>query len=246
MSVPVRVGITTIGDRPGHWADAERALGPNVELLQEPVNLQSMSATGFDEAHQRVADAAARLVERGAVGVMIGGTSFTFYRGVDFHTRLLQRVGAMARVGVSSTSRAMLDALAALGARDLAIATAYTDRVNRKLIEFLDAYGYRVLALRGMDLDDPAEAERISPDDTAALARAVFQDAPSADCLLISCGGLRTLDLVVPLESLTSVPVITSYTVTVWGLAGLAGVAAQPGYGRLLETAPVVSTASAG
>ena len=202
MSVTARVGITTIGDRPGHWADAERALGPSVELLQEPVNLQSMSSTGYDDAHQRVAAAAARLVERGATGVMIGGTSFTFYRGVEFHTQLLQRVGVdvqrrRCRARVWRCSRRS----AALGARNLAVATAYTEDVNQKLDEFLGAYGYRVLALRGMDLEDPAAAERISPEDTAELAHAVFLEAPQADCLLISCGGLRTLDLVVPLES---------------------------------------------
>ena len=245
MSVTARVGITTIGDRPGHWADAERALGPSVELLQEPVNLQSMSSTGYDDAHQRVAAAAARLVERGATGVMIGGTSFTFYRGVEFHTQLLQRVSSMSNVPVSSTSLAMLEALAALGARNLAVATAYTEDVNQKLNEFLGAYGYRVLALRGMDLEDPAAAERISPEDTAELAHAVFLEAPQADCLLIACGGLRTLDLVVPLETACKVPVVTSYTVTVWGLAQLAGAAAQPGYGRLLDLTPSVSRSTA-
>ena len=139
---------------------------------------------------------------------------------------------------MSSTSLAMLEALAALGARNLAVATAYTEDVNQKLNEFLGAYGYRVLALRGMDLEDPAAAERISPEDTAELAHAVFLEAPRADCLLISCGGLRTLDLVVPLETACKVPVVTSYTVTVWGLAHLAGAAAQPGYGRLLDLTP--------
>jgi arylmalonate decarboxylase len=245
MSVSVRVGITTIGDRPGHWADAERALGPSVELLQEPVNLQSMSSAGYDDAHQRVAHAAARLVERGATGVMIGGTSFTFYRGVEFHTRLLQRVTSTSNVQVSSTSLAMLEALAALGARNLAVATAYTEDVNQRLTQFLEAYDYRVLALRGMDLEDPAAAERISPEDTAELAHAVFLEAPRADCVLISCGGLRTLDLVVPLEAACKVPVVTSYTVTVWGLARLAGTTAQPGYGRLLDLIPSVSRSSA-
>ena len=139
----------------------------------------------------------------------------------------------------------MLEALAALDARNLAVATAYTEDVNKKLDEFLGAYGYRVLALRGMDLEDPAAAERISPEDTAELAHAVFLEAPQADCLLISCGGLRTLDLVVPLETACKVPVVTSYTVTVWGLAQLAGVEAQPGYGRLPDLTPSVSRSTA-
>jgi maleate cis-trans isomerase len=141
----------------------------------------------------------------------------------------------------------MLEALSTFDAHELAVATAYNDDVNQKLVQFLEAYGYRVLELRGMDLDDPAAAERISSEDTAALARSVFRDAPTADCMLISCGGLRTLDMVEPLERDLGVPVVTSYTVTVWGLAQLAGVAAQHGFGQLLDRAPwSISTASAG
>jgi arylmalonate decarboxylase len=237
MMRTTRVGVTTIGDRPGHWADAERALGPAVELLQEPVDLQAMSAASFDEAHQRVGAAATRLVERGGVGVMIGGTSFTFYRGVEFHQTLLERVHQLTGVPTSSTSQAMLEGLAVLGARKLAVATAYTDDVNRRLREFIEASGYTVLALRGMDLEDPRQAENVTPEQTADLARDVFAGAPDADCLLISCGGLRTLDMIVPLEAACGVPVVSSYTVTVWGLAHLAGVAPQVGFGRQLERA---------
>jgi arylmalonate decarboxylase len=124
------VGITTIGDRPDHWEDAVRVLGPSVDLLQESVDLQRMSAGGYDDAQERGGWAAQRLVARGAAGVMIGGTLFTFYRGHPFHNDLLRRVREATGVPVSSTSLAMLDGLRTVGARKLAVATAYTADVD--------------------------------------------------------------------------------------------------------------------
>lgn len=221
---PAIAGITTIGDRPDHWADAARVLGPSVNLLQESVELQRMSAGGYDDAQERVGATAQHLVARGAAGVMVGGTSFTFYRGHPFHDELLRRVRKVTGVPVSSTSQAMLDGLRAVGARRLAVATAYTADVDERLRRFLEEAGYDIVALRGMGMDDPSQVERVTPEATADLAREVYAAAPESDCLVISCGGLRTLDIIVPLEEACGLPVVTSYTATVWGLTRLAGV----------------------
>ena len=59
--------------------------------------------------------------------------------------------------------------------------------------------------------------------------------APAAESVVISCGGLRTLDLVTPLESDFGLPVVTSYTATIWGLACLAGIQPVRGFGQLLD-----------
>jgi arylmalonate decarboxylase len=64
----------------------------------------------------------------------------------------------------------------------------------------------------------------------------VHASAPKADSLLVSCGGLRTLELIAPLEKRTGVPVISSMPHGLWAGARLVGLSgAAPGYGRLLS-----------
>jgi arylmalonate decarboxylase len=231
----ITVGMTTISPDSPSQADAPRIPGPSVSLMYEPVNLSAMSIEGYDDAHQRLSGAALHLINRGASSVMVDGTSLTFYRGHAFHDQLLMRLEALTGTRVSSASRSLLNGLATLGARRLAIATAYTADVNERLRQFLQEVGYDVVVVTGMGISGIDEAHAVTPETVGDFARAVFASAPLADCLVISCGGLRTLDLIVPLEIDLHVPVVTSFTATIWGLACLAGVHPMKGFGQLLD-----------
>ena len=66
------------------------------------------------------------------------------------------------------------------------------------------------------------------------LGRKVFEAQPGADGILISCGGLVTLDAVRELEALLKVPVVSSSPAGFWDLVRKAGLDARsPGHGRL-------------
>ena len=63
----------------------------------------------------------------------------------------------------------------------------------------------------------------------------VKESAPTADSLLISCGGLKTLDLLAPLEKRLNVPVVSSQPHGLWNAVQLLGVDARvQGYGSVL------------
>lgn len=215
--------------------DSVRVLGSDVELLQEPVGVQKLSVEGYSTAIERVGDAAQRLVGRGATAVMIGGTSLTFFRGHEFHNALLSSVASSTGVPVSSTSKALLEALQAVGARRLAVATAYTEQVSELLRTFLAEAGYETLSLRYMGFEQAGVAPTVPAQEIIDFAKQASADAPDADCLLISCAGLRTLDVSVPLEEACGIPVVSSYQSTIWGLARLAGVQPKSGFGRLMD-----------
>ena len=232
---PITLGMTTISPESPSQADAPRILGPAVSLLYEPVNLSAMSIEGYDDAHERLGDAALRLIDRGASRVMVDGTSLTFYRGHAFHNQLLAKLAALTGGYVSTASLSLLNGLSKLRARRLAIATAYTADVNSRFEQFLLEAGYDVLVLEGMGMSGIAETHAVTPERVEQFARRVFASQRSADCLVIACGGLRTLDLIVPLETDFHVPVMTSFTATIWGLACLAGVQPMPGFGQLLD-----------
>jgi arylmalonate decarboxylase len=215
--------------------DAARALGPDVELISEQVGVKMLTVDGYADAIKRVGAAAQQLVGRGASAIMIGGTSLTFFRGHEFHNELLASVARATGVPVSSTSQALVEALRAVGGRRLAVATAYTETVSELLRSFLEEIGFEFLSLRSMGFEQTGIAGTVSTEGIVDFARNAFEEAPSADCVLISCAGLRTLDATVPLEELCGVPVISSYQATIWGLAKLAGVQPRPGFGRLMD-----------
>jgi arylmalonate decarboxylase len=63
-----------------------------------------------------------------------------------------------------------------------------------------------------------------------------FEGSKGADTLLISCGGLKTLDLIVPLEARCKVPVVSSTPHALMASVRLVGLPGHAhGFGRVLE-----------
>jgi arylmalonate decarboxylase len=60
--------------------------------------------------------------------------------------------------------------------------------------------------------------------------------APEADGIVISCGGLKTLELAQPLEARHGLPVVSSTPAALWSAVRLVGHTGQvDGYGQLFE-----------
>jgi arylmalonate decarboxylase len=164
------------------------------------------------------------------------GTSLTFYRGSDFHDRLMEDLRRTTGLPVSTMSQAVVDGLRSFGARRIVVATAYADDVNNRLKDFLIAQGFEVLALEGFGLFGFGEPGSKSEADIIALSSKLCTAAPSAEGLLISCGGLRTLGVAKPLEERHDVPVVASTQAAFWAALRLVGDSGHvSGYGRLLE-----------
>ena len=69
----------------------------------------------------------------------------------------------------------------------------------------------------------------------------VCAEAPAAEGLLISCGGLRTLGVAKPLEARHRIPVVASTQAAFWAALQLVGGSGHVAdHGRLLEQAAPV------
>jgi arylmalonate decarboxylase len=159
----------------------------------------------------------------------------TFYRGSDFHDRLMERLRAATGLPVSTMSQAVVDGLRSFGARRIVVATAYADDVNERLEAFLTAQGFEVMALEGFGLFGFGEPGSKSEADIIALGSKVCAQGPGAQGLLISCGGLRTLGVAEPLEERHGIPVVASTQAAFWAALRLVGADSHvAGRGRLL------------
>ncbi|ADZ71591.1 aspartate/glutamate racemase family protein [Polymorphum gilvum] len=213
--------------------------GDALRFAARGLALATMTRDGYDDVIDRVEAAARALAAEGAAAVALMGTSLSFYRGAAFNDALVERMASATGLPVTTMSCAVVEALRAVGARRLAVATAYVDEVNDRLTAFLLHHGFEVLGLDSLQISAVGDVLAIGDDDLIGLGTRAFVAAPEADALLVSCGGLQTLSVTLPLEDRLGVPVISSAVAGAWAAARLIGHGGEaPGYGRLLETAP--------
>ena len=210
--------------------------GDQVAFEVRGLGLKAMKPEGYDSVIGKVADAAADLARAGAQAVALMGTSLSFYQGAAFNERLKETMRVSTGLPVTTMSTAVVEALRLVRAKRLAVGTAYADEVNERLQGFLGASGFEVASMVGMGIRPVEGVAAVTPNDLLELGARAFGKAERADALLISCGGLRTLSVTVPLEEQCAVPVVSSSPAGFWAAVRLVGLSgASPGYGRLFS-----------
>ncbi len=136
----------------------------------------------------------------------------------------------------TSTSLAIVDALAALDARRIAVVATYPEPAARALEAFLGAFGIGVASLQWLDAPSGLDAAAIGEDRLEAAVRQATLAKP--DAVVIPDTALPTMEFIERLEALTGYPVVTANQATLWAAVGLAGRAvAAARHGRLFKLA---------
>lgn len=207
-----------------------------VRFLATGVGLERMTPEGYDKVVDRIVPAAQQLAAQGANAICVMGTSLTFYKGAAFNQQLKERITRATGLPSTTMSTAIIDGLKAVGGHRLAVATAYNEDVSSRLQNFLQESGFEVLAIKGMGIERFQDRAPVTQDELLEFSMSVWKGAPQADAILISCGALKTLEILAPLEQRCKVPVVSSLPHALWAgvrLLGLSGRA--PGYGTLLS-----------
>jgi arylmalonate decarboxylase len=209
-----------------------------VRFLAEGVGLERMTPEGYDKAVPKIIPAAEKLARQGANAISIMGTSLTFYKGAAFNNDLIAQVAKATGLPATSMSRGIVDGLRAVGAKRVAVATAYNETVNGRLRVFLEESGFEVLGVKGMGIERFEDRPPVTQDELFNFGVSAYDSMSKADTLLISCGALNTLRLLDPLEKRCKVPVVSSAPHALWASVRLLGLSGQvKGYGRLLSHA---------
>lgn len=213
---------------------------PDVTFVARGVGVRALTPEGYDAAWDAILPAAKELAGQQIDAIMVIGTSLTFYRGYDAHQELLEQLRAETGLPVSTMSEAVVDGLRSVGARRVAVATAYSDLVNGRLADFLGHAGFDVLSMKGFGLTGFGDAAKQSEQDILDLSGKAIDAAKGAQAVLISCGGLQTLGCAVPIERRHGIPVVTSTQSAFWKALRLVGESGQvPDRGRMLaQSAP--------
>jgi len=194
-----------------------------------------------DDAYKRMngeIGTGARYLATARVDVIAYGcTTGSFYKGPGWDREMLELISREAGVPAVATTPSVVDALRALGARRISVATPYPDWNNQRLRAYLEAQGFEVLNVEGEPVAAAAGNQGIndqSPESVVEFAARACR--PDADALLCSCTAWRAVEAVDALERRTGKPVVTSNQATIWASLRALGFA-EPirGFGRLLE-----------
>src|SRR5262249_16735409 len=146
---------------------------------------------------------------RGGKLIFFFGSSFIFYRGENSNEELTKKITKKTGLPATTQSNGLVDGLRVANARKVAVATAYTDIVTERLKIFLQEHGFDVTFAKGLGYERIPEGGA-TQEILFKLGADTYAKSKKADALVISCGALRTLDLIVPLEIETKVPVVSS------------------------------------
>jgi arylmalonate decarboxylase len=200
------------------------------------LGLARMTPEGYDQVIDRIAPMAKMLARGGAAAITLMGTSLSFYMGAAFNRELTQRIAQASGLPAVTMSTAVIEGLRNVGGKRLAVATAYNEEVNRRLQAFLIEEGFEVLAIRGLGVERVEDIHSVTRDGLFKFSAEVFEAADGADAMLVSCGGLHTLELLEPLERRCKVPVVSSLPHALRAGVRLLGLSGQvQGYGTLLS-----------
>ncbi len=209
-----------------------------VKFLAEGVGLERMTPEGYDKVVDKIVPAARHLAKQGANAISVMGTSLTFYKGAAFNEDLKARITKATGLRSTTMSTAIVEGLRTVGGRRVAVATAYNDVVNQRLRVFLQESGFEVLTVKGLGIERFEDSPPVTQEGLLQFSAGVCESVPKADSLLISCGALKTLEILAPLEQRCKVPVVSSLPHALWASVRLAGLSGQAkGYGSLLARA---------
>ncbi len=215
-------------------SDGANLYGTRAHFVARGLGLGEISTRGYEEVIDRVAGLAGELQAAGAEAISLMGTSLSFFRGARFNAELEAELKRRTGLPCTTMSHAIVRGLRALGIARVAVATAYIDEVNDRLVAYLAASGLSVTAIRGLAITGVRAVGAVPTATLVELCESVYASDPSADGILISCGGLLTLDAIRSVEDRLGVPVVSSSPAGFWDLMRVAGADSRaPGHGRL-------------
>jgi maleate isomerase len=200
-------------------------------LLTSDVSAESLVKMDHDEG----VAAARQLATCRPDVIAYGCTASSLVQGVEYDRSLKPLLEDTTGTRCFTAASAIIEALHAVSAKSICIASPYTDAIDHAEKHFFEEAGFEVVATANLNIADGFALANPTPDEMRQLCRAAWR--PAADALLISCLNMNSQDVAGELEVELGKPVVTSTTAMLWKLLKVAGVRHSiPGCGRLLAS----------
>jgi maleate isomerase len=189
-----------------------------------------------DAVRRMEADMDRAVTELAATGVdvmLLADMVTSFIMQPGWNERRTAAVTAQTGAACASAWSAMADALAALGARQIALGTPYPAAIHALAPPFFEACGYTLSGHATLDILAMRDVPEVQPERLTAFVRGIPRDG--ADAVVLLATDLPVFAAIAPLEAELGIPVLSSNSALLWRALRLAGNRARlPRLGRLL------------
>jgi maleate isomerase len=164
----------------------------------------------IERAHGEILDKVALLEREGVDVINVGGSPVVGAYGLQGHARLVQEIGGIVSRPFVTSLQAELEALRAVGAGSVAIASPYPLAQTAKRVALLEEEGFQVLGHSSLDIERNREIAMLDPERVVQQAVEVAERWPEADVIYLPCGSLPVVEVIDRLEATIGRPVITN------------------------------------
>jgi maleate cis-trans isomerase len=221
--------------------EAIRLAPPGISWCWSTMGLPEFGQYEFDQALSLATLCAKELASRDVSVIVATGIPLITSKGLEYHEQLEKEISAA--IGhakpVISDIHCVIDALNALGTRQIVMTSIYQRYIQDNVIRYLKHYGIDTLADEGLSYALADCMTKPAMDTAYHSARTVHAKAPKAQGMFIACPQWPIIDQVARLESELHIPVVTHIGAIMWGALNHIGVRVPfPGHGQLLEKWP--------
>lgn len=208
----------------------------DVAICTTRIRMVKATAEELDRLVDYVEEAAELLAMAKVDVVAFNCTLASLMGGVKRSEEIIKRVKKKMDVPVVTTALAIVKALKKLKAKKIALVSPYVHEMNELERLFLAEQGIEVIAMKGLGLTDPQEQAAVEPESWYEMVKEVQVD--SLDGFLISCSGIRVVDIIDKAEKASGKVVVTSNQAVLWACLRELGIDETiEGFGKLLREA---------
>jgi arylmalonate decarboxylase len=230
--------VTPVGDDRHPLPQPQPLLPPDIRHISSSIEVSDYTTDGVREAiDQRYWSCVDDLMKQGANSITLAGFPIASQLGRPRVLALLEETARRSGAVADAHAEATVAALRHFGAKRIAVASRWSDTLNKLVIDYLTQAGFEVLAITSVG-QWAKQAFSMSIEEGVRLAfqlgREAMRRAPQAEALFVAGGAWRSLAAVPILEEDFGIPVVTNPITQPWRLIA-AGIAPPvEGWGRLL------------
>jgi len=198
------------------------------------LRLREVTLKDLVKMEEKLEEEAPKLADADVCVIGFGCTTGSLFKGLGHDKQIEAKIEKATGIPAVATAGAVVDALKAVGIKNLAVATPYIANINRLEKKFLTANGFKVVDLKGLGIKENLKIGELTSQDTNSLVMKLRYE--KADGIFVSCTNFATLDSIEKMENATQRVVVSSNSATLWAMLKKCRVSVRiRGFGKLLE-----------